>query len=503
MRVDFDPRTHGFAFSNNFTNKVSIFGLPITETRGRCGGMAFAALDYWHHRLSVPRARSLPQDGTPVADYIYWRLIDSIVGNWPMYFHFMRTPDHPTVVNGIGVARATREEQFPRLMSLLDSGVPQPLGLTRSRDVGQFGDDHQVVAYGYDIDGDTSRVYIWDNRAPDRECVLSFTSTYDPGNRAIHNSYGDDWRGFFVESYSPQLPNYLLNRRLLSERSDDRIFVVYGGAKFWVPSPAEFEATGYRWEDVTELDDGSMTHVADVPGDRTVIRPFDDPAVDVVYGGARFWIPNPETLHALGFSWGDVRVVPSGNLNAIGRIPRDGTLLRELTDPTVWVIEAGKRRAFPDPETFRTLGHSWDRIGLVPDGALAHLPVGNPIPPTRPLTWAERTPGHLITRDGDQIDYVVEPGQVAPDEVEFVLEQPGHQTWRKELVLVASDGRWTIGIQDAVHSARNGLYRYQLPDGQLVFRKAKAFGFMHDVYELGQLSNLPAGARVTFTWARD
>jgi hypothetical protein len=105
VRVSFRPATDGFDFANNFVNQISIAGIPITETRGRCGGMAFAALDYWHYRLSVPRIPELPPDGTPLADYIYARLITSIIDNWPMYYHFMRTPDNPTWFNGIGVAR--------------------------------------------------------------------------------------------------------------------------------------------------------------------------------------------------------------------------------------------------------------------------------------------------------------------------------------------------------------------------------------------------------------
>jgi hypothetical protein len=108
MRVAFDPTRDGFAFTNGFVNHVKILDIPIAETRGRCGGMAFAALDYWHNRLPVPDTDALPPDGNPVADYLYDRLTTSILHNWPMFFHFMRTPDQPTWINGIGVARATR-----------------------------------------------------------------------------------------------------------------------------------------------------------------------------------------------------------------------------------------------------------------------------------------------------------------------------------------------------------------------------------------------------------
>jgi hypothetical protein len=120
----------------------------------------------------------------------------SILGNWPMFFHFMGTPDHPTWLNGIGVAQATREQEFPKLKTMLDQGIPQPIGLVQSRNITEFGNDHQVVAYGYEEDGDRSRVLVWDNRYPGVEHALEFTTVYQPGDPAAHQSNGDSWLGF-------------------------------------------------------------------------------------------------------------------------------------------------------------------------------------------------------------------------------------------------------------------------------------------------------------------
>ncbi|WP_290055934.1 hypothetical protein [Amycolatopsis solani] len=503
MRVSFDPKLDGFAFDNSFTNKVQIAGIPITETLGRCGGMAFAALDYWHHMVRIPVEPALPGDGIPLAEYIYDRLITSIVNNWPMFFHFMRTPDHPTWLNGIGVARATREEQYPKLKTLLEQGLPQPIGLVQSRDVGGFARDHQVVAYGYEEDGDSSRVFIWDNRYPGAEGVLEFTSVYDPGNRFVHQDNGQEWRGFFVENYSPQLPWYLANGKLLSDQGDARIYVIYAGAKFWITSPDEFDRLGLRWSEVLELKDGSLNYISTIPGDRAVLREIDDAPVSVTYGGKGFHIPDPDTLFRLGFTWNDVRVVPAGGFSALDKAPRDLALLKEETAAAVYVVEHGELRHVPDPETFAARGFRWDRIGVVPDGGLADIPVGPPLPPSHPTAWSERPGGHLVTRDLDRVDYQVEAGARPDDEVEFVIRLGDGITWRKEIVLQADDGEWTIAAHDDVRSDANGLYRYQLANGGLRLRKAKAFGVMTDVLELGDLARLPVGARVTFTWVRD
>lgn len=209
MRVSFDPARDAFAFRNSFVNKISFAGIPIAETQGRCGGMAFAALDHWYARIPVPETAMLPPDGDPLADYIYKRLHTSMLDNWAKFVLYMHTPDHRTPLGGIGVSRMVREQEFPKLRSLLEQGQPQPLGLTQSRNVGGLSHDHQVVAYGYEQDATKTRIFIWDNRYGRREDVLEFTTRYVRADRAVSQSDGSRWRGFFVERYARRVPPYV------------------------------------------------------------------------------------------------------------------------------------------------------------------------------------------------------------------------------------------------------------------------------------------------------
>jgi hypothetical protein len=514
VRLPFNPAEHGFVFSNSFTNHlltIPALGIDFT-TQGRCGGMAYAALDYWHNGLAVPDSAALPADGSLLGDYISARLVDSILANAWKFIHFMRTPDHPTWLNGIGVARATREEEYPRLKTVLDTGSPCVLGLTQARDLAGLGHDHQVVAYGYEDGARYSRVFIYDNNHPNQEVVLEFTTTYDPSEREIRESSGESpWRGFVVEGYAPQVPSFLADGRLLSDRSDPAIHVIRGGGRFHIPSPAEFDANGFDWHAVVEAQDGSMEHVATRPGNGTVVRERSQAAVYLVRGGRAFLVPDAAVFDALGLNPSAVRIIPDGSLGNLATAPvRDGTLLRELTDPRVYVARAGRLRHVPDMQTFEAEGFVAANVGLVPDGALGGVPKGGPLPSSHPnptpipRSWAERGSGQIATADGDQIDYLVQPGQKPASEVEFVLELGTGLTWRKELVLRdGAGGEWTIGVQDTTRSDRNGLHRDQLPAGSLLFRKAKMFGIMSDVHGLGNLDQLPAGARVTFTWRRD
>jgi len=516
-RAPFTPLLHGFKFSNGFINhvvKVPILGIDVT-TAGRCGGMAYASLDYWHHRLAVPDDDDLPKDGSLVGDYIYWRLIESMFANGFKFFHFMRTPDHPTWINGIGVARATREEEYPRIKASIDAGRPCVVGLSQARDISSIGGDHQVVAIGYEDGTPYSKVILYDNNHPGTEQTLTFKSAYDPSEREVRHSNGSVWRSFFMEAYEPRVPYYLVDGRLVSDRSDPNIYVEHGGGRFHIPSADEFNANGYKWNAILRAQDGSMAHLPRWPANGTLVRERTHTELYVVYGGKAFQAPSLDVLTALGLAGKAVTSIPDGSAAGLRAVPYDDMLLRELSGAIVYVMKDGKLRALPSVQEFERRHFNWSLVGVVPDGGLVGIPVGDPLedtsqPPGAPIpppprSWAERRRGSVYTSDGDVIYFEIMPNALAVNSVEFVLELGYWITWRKELVLREGNGpgTWTIGLQDKVSSGRKVLYRNQLPGGSVLFRKAKLFGMMTDIHGLGNLEQLPNGARVTFTWSKD
>jgi hypothetical protein len=206
-RTGFTPQQHGFHFDNDFVNNVAnLPGFGNIQTRGRCGGMAYAALDFYFAGIPVPSDTTLPPDGSPLADYIYRRLMDSFVTPSAVQFvSWTLHADHGTWFFK-GVTRWTKEDQIPRLRGFIDAGQPVALGLVGATDLGDVGNkNHQVVAYGYDVDEPTQaiRIYIYDNNSHDQEVVVST----DPGNPHVDASNrGEPWRGLFVQSYAPVSP---------------------------------------------------------------------------------------------------------------------------------------------------------------------------------------------------------------------------------------------------------------------------------------------------------
>ena len=130
--------------------------------------------------------------------------------------------------------------------------------------------------------------------------------------------------------------------------------------------------------------------------------------------------------------------------------------------------------------------------------------------PQPPLDWSNNALGSFGTNDiVDVINYVIEYNVAAADGVEFQLingtDSNNSSGWKKILVMPDGQGsQWDLVAEGRGSSAMNSLWASQVLNGQvLTFKKAKAFGVMTDVLQLGNLQNLVGGSRVTFTWSKD
>ncbi|MDF2550498.1 MAG: hypothetical protein K0S07_1565, partial [Chlamydiales bacterium] len=68
----FLPSVNGFSFANSFPPSLIYWkGIPVGNARyGLCGGMAFAALDYFQAHRRPPKSREPPQKGTSLLSYL-------------------------------------------------------------------------------------------------------------------------------------------------------------------------------------------------------------------------------------------------------------------------------------------------------------------------------------------------------------------------------------------------------------------------------------------------
>ena len=190
---------------------------------GLCGGMAYAARDYYDLGLVLPRGAN-PGDvpsglpGSPAATlrtYIFQRLLDSLgdgdVGSklllWMAALHFV-----PHIFGG-GPAwtLARSREEWQALKGHLNTGKPWPITLIGSSAVPS--NQHQVLAYGYEDPGDgTGTLYLYDPNCPSdttsgQTIQLDFRGT---GLQAVESCAMADrgpLQGFFCADYhAPKTP---------------------------------------------------------------------------------------------------------------------------------------------------------------------------------------------------------------------------------------------------------------------------------------------------------
>ena len=200
LDTGFRPSVNGFGFANTWDDVL----LGVVPSRGRCGGMVFAALDAWAAGEPLDEAAmrsTLPPYDAPISRQIWHRQVDSVVVRAAAnLWQFVRFTYVPTAA-GIGIR--TREDLLP-LFDMLRSGRPAALGLVSAIVPLQLATNHQVLAYAAEFGDERVLVHIYDPNHPRRDDVR-LAVPLDPAQPVMEHvgKRHTIWRGFFIEHYSP------------------------------------------------------------------------------------------------------------------------------------------------------------------------------------------------------------------------------------------------------------------------------------------------------------
>jgi hypothetical protein len=206
----FHPAVHGFRFNNRFVNVVATLpGVPKLRTSGRCGGMAYAALDYFSQRRAAPTfvpapPARVPPDGHPLADYLLRRQLESFANDSALRFISWTVFPDESLPFAKGVRHWTAAE-IPGLKSSIDRGHPVVIGLIGARSLSDVGRrNHQAVVFGYELVGGGVDLLIYDPNTHGATSVLHWKK----GELLIQasNRPGRPWRGLFVHDYAVRVP---------------------------------------------------------------------------------------------------------------------------------------------------------------------------------------------------------------------------------------------------------------------------------------------------------
>src|SRR5262249_47373443 len=146
------------SFDKPFVMNTKVGKISMGQIAGLCGGMTFATLDFYANNRSAPDALS-----DPLFDYLCERQMDSLdlPGGVFRYMAWQAMPDTSSMMFGKrvceGISYSTLAGEWPKVRALLDGGHVAPLGLIKAHSYSpkDLSRNHQVLAYGYDLNDDT------------------------------------------------------------------------------------------------------------------------------------------------------------------------------------------------------------------------------------------------------------------------------------------------------------------------------------------------------------
>ena len=116
--------------------------------------------------------------------------------------------------------------------------------------------------------------------------------------------------------FAAKLPDGAHIDGTLLRAPNGEIDVVYGGARFHVPDPATLTRM-FGSRKVTQLGQGQLEHIGLIPWNGTLLRDQQSGEIDVVYNGKRYHVPNPTVFDQMGFAGKQVHELWANGLKQI------------------------------------------------------------------------------------------------------------------------------------------------------------------------------------------
>ena len=199
MKTNFNPLSHGYSFPNRFefTGLSKIIKMIKSNfIYGMCGGMVFSALDYYFDQIKLQGYRAVDELPLSYTKYLWKRQTQSV--SISVIIKIIKFASLSTSKS----MQKTIQEELPKIMERLHDGLPTPIVIIRSSLFQNPTHNHQVLITGYEDNGSTLALEVYDPNHPKVNPVLSI---HQYPEYLITQSTGEPVRGLFLNKYSYQL----------------------------------------------------------------------------------------------------------------------------------------------------------------------------------------------------------------------------------------------------------------------------------------------------------
>jgi len=178
---------------------------------------------------------------------------------------------------------------------------------------------------------------------------------------------------------------------LIRLKGKPQTYVIQGGKKCYIPDPETFQAKGYSWDQVKEVDQATLDSIftgipiQSVKAPYQYIPPGQQPAVQTPSptGPPPMVQPQSPASPTPSQPYGSSTIQPGTGSTPYQTQPQsffpDGTLIKG-SGPDIYLIQNGVKRLIPDMETFNAMGFNWNNIINVDNQKLGNIPMGIPVP---------------------------------------------------------------------------------------------------------------------------
>jgi len=155
----------------------------------------------------------------------------------------------------------------------------------------------------------------------------------------------------------------------LYKSSDGKVWADWNGKRRWIRTLEIFNSYGYKWSDVKDIADLSLSRKPI----NNLVRIKDKPEVYALSdSGYKRHIHNPDIFNSYQLSWDDVADI---NETELANYP-DCNLIKEADNEKVYKLDGSTLYPIKDLTTFNYYGFNWSALQIINSEDLATYTIG-------------------------------------------------------------------------------------------------------------------------------